>query len=151
MQCGCGAEIALSDIVRKCAVCRKRICSECMSAKIGTGQRFLCPDCARTSKEYPRVHVSNDIRGSDVEAFIAWAVMVKNHEDDILLLEVDDKQVMAYNRDIDQVVRVADRLSADRFLSLDFYIGRVWVPKDTVYAPVFIKIFGDQDIRILRR
>ena len=148
MKCSCDAEIPLNEIVRRCNSCRKRICPNCMKAKVKHGQTFLCEKCVpdyvgRTT------FIDNRIIGSATDgSIVKWAVL--DMGDNVMIFEVNGYTVMGCNSQIEQVVRVVDKMNQDRFLSIRFHIGRVYTDDDKYEHPDMHIKAGTRNIKIIQ-
>jgi len=146
MKCNCGKTIPLTEIVRKCDNCKCRICPSCISGKVDKGQTFICPKCVNKYKPWSVIKVDPNIKG-DRDGWVAWAIFDKT--DNIIVFDVDGKEMMGYARNVEHIVRMCDRLLQDRFsvMHTKFYIGRVYISEDTPYAPLNFRL-GAKDVRI---
>lgn len=145
MKCSCDREIPLTGIVRKCTVCGKRICAECMGAKTERGQNFLCHKCAGTYAGRS-VRIDNNIRGNPNNGSCQWGIFAKSGN--VMFFEVEGKTMMGCGP-IADVIKMVDILVDDRILGtfVKFYIGRIYMP-EALYPPLKVN-HGTRDFRIL--
>jgi len=121
-----------------------------MRGKAIPNQNFLCAKCFPDYRGR-KVDVNPVPRGASGSGGIVWAIFkgeMADPDSDMLKMTLNrEPGYGGFNRDVEQVSRLADRLMDGR-LMFKFHIGRVWMPEGTTLKPVRILISQTYNIEM---